>query len=115
MVALRLILSLELATVVVNVYICAWSFAAVSVPMEEEEDQLLNDPAQQMKLYIGDVRGIQGHQNSCYMDSTIFGLYALSGIFDIIFLEPNLVVTSVQSRKAVSELLWKGIVNPLRK
>ena len=83
--------------------------------MEEEEDQLLNDPSVQMRLYVGDGRGIQGHQNSCYLDSTIFGLFALSDIFDTLFLEPNQAITSVQSRKTVSELLWKGIVNPLRK
>ena len=83
--------------------------------MEEEEDQLFNDPAQQLSLYIGNMKGIQGHQNSCYLDSTIFGLFALSDIFDIIFDEPNQAITSVQTSKAVSELLWKGIVNPLRK
>ena len=62
-----------------------------------------------------DNREIQGHQNSCYLDSTIFGLFALSDIFDTMFLEPNQAITSVQSRKAASELLWEGIVNPLRK
>ena len=111
------------------------------MPTEEQEDQLLVDPSQsdlfnlqlsmfqwrnkrirycndlsqQMMLYIGNMKGIQGHQNSCYLDSTIFGLFALSDIFDTMFLEPNQTITSDQNRKAVSELLWKGIVNPLRK
>ena len=89
--------------------------AAVSVPMVEEEDQLLNDPTQQMRLYVGDVKGIQGHQNSCYLDSTIFALFALSDIFDTIFLEPNQAITIDKNTKAVIELFWKGIINPLRK
>ena len=99
----------------VDVYQFFFIVAAVSVPMEEEKDQVLHDPTQQIRLYTGNMKGIQGHQNSCYLDSTIFGLFALSDIFDTMFLEPNQAITSVQSRKAVSELLWKGIVNPLRK
>ncbi|XP_019849469.1 PREDICTED: ubiquitin carboxyl-terminal hydrolase CYLD-like [Amphimedon queenslandica] len=63
------------------------------------------------KLYIGDAHGIQGHHNSCYLDSTVFGLFALSDSFDeLIFKEP----TEEVGRK-VKEFLWKGIVNPLRK
>ena len=65
---------------------------------------------------MGEGRGIQGNRNSCYLDSTLFGLFALSDIFDEMFLEvttnPNIQGVN---RKAVSEMLWKGIVNPLRK
>ena len=87
-------------------------YTALHMPTEEQEDQFVADPSQQIALYIGNMKGIQGHQNSCYLDSTIFGLFALSDIFDTMFLEPN---TSDQNRKAVCERLWKGIVNPLRK
>ncbi len=83
--------------------------------MEEQTDQFLVDPNEQMVRYIGNRRGIQGHQNSCYMDSTIFGLFALSDAFDSIFLAPDQSITTDQNRKRVANLLWKGIVNPLRK
>ncbi len=83
--------------------------------MEEQTDQFINDPTEQMLRYIGNSRGIQGHQNSCYLDSTLFGLFALSDVFDSMFLAPDQSITTDQNRKRVANLLWKGIVNPLRK
>ncbi len=81
--------------------------------MEEQTDQFILDPAEQMLRYIGNSRGIQDHQNSCYLDSTLFGLFALSDIFDTMFLGPDQSID--HNRKHVTDLLWKGIVNPLRK
>ncbi len=78
--------------------------------MEEQTDQFIL--VTQMLRYIGNSRGIQGHHNSSYIDSTLFGLFALSDIFDHMFLYP--IITD-QNRKRVADLLWKGIVNPLRK
>ncbi len=89
-------------------------YIAIQVPMEEQTDQFINDPTEQMMRYIGNSRGIQGHQNSCYLDSTIFGLFALSDVFDSMFLDQSSITTD-QNRKRVADLLWKGIVNPLRK
>lgn len=57
--------------------------------------------------YIGEEKGIQGHQNSCYLDATVFGLFALSHEFDDLFLRDK------DSR--VGFILWEKIVNPLRK
>ena len=37
--------------------------------------------------FIGDKRGIQGHHNSCYLDSTLFAMYGLTGVFDDLILE----------------------------
>ena len=75
-----------------------------------EETDTIGSP-ELFNLYIGDRRGIQGHHNSCYLDSTVFGLFALSDSFDdLIFKEP----TEEVGRK-VKYFLWKGIVNPLRK
>ena len=99
-------------------------FTAMQVPDWEEEDQVV--PADQFKKYIGNERGIQGHLNSCYLDATIFGLFGLSDVFDSLFLENvNLGLTSLQSpasespaqqvQKDIGSMLWKGIVNPLRK
>ncbi len=88
------------------------STTALQVPFEENADQTtVPDPFH----YVGDQKGIQGNQNSCYLDSTLFGLFALSDIFDEMFLEIVHSTTSDINRQAISNLLWKGIVNPLRK
>ena len=91
--------------------------------MPEWEDQDQHIAGDQIVKYIGDERGIQGHQNSCYLDATIFGLFALSDVFDSLFLD-NAALTSLQIsspvgpaqqvQREISSMLWKGIVNPLR-
>ena len=78
--------------------------------MEESHDQVVKHG--QVKEYIGEGKGIQGHQNSCYLDSIVFGLFAASDVFDDIFLEQKL---GDPAGDEVKNLLWKGIVNPLRK
>ena len=97
---------------------------AITVPDWEELDQTVQ--VEQYRRYIGDERGIQGHQNSCYLDATIFGLFALSDVFDTLFLAnitslntlqpPNEdTAAKLQVQRDIGNLLWKGIVNPLRK
>ena len=61
--------------------------------------------------YIGVERGIQGHQNSCYLDATLFGLFALTNEFDTMFLPK----TGDSEATTIGNILWKNIVNPLRK
>ena len=80
------------------------------VAFEEERDQFVD--LGQIDKYIGEAKGIQGHQNSCYLDSTVFGLFALSDVFDSIFLDQK---AGDPAGDEVRHLLWKGIVNPLRK
>ena len=90
---------------------CHFSHTALDyVYFDEERDQVIN--AGQIYEYIGEQKGIQGHQNSCYLDSTVFGLFALSDVFDSMFLEPG---KADPTGDEVKHLLWKGIVNPLRK
>lgn len=79
------------------------------VPHEELSDQHI-DP-NQIEKYLGNERGIQGHQNSCYLDATVFGLFGLSDVFDSMFLKPSINPTEQE----VSTILWKCIVNPLRR
>ena len=86
---------------------------ALAVAMEEEVDQHLLDPPQQMMKYLGNEKGIQGHQNSCYLDTTVFGLFALSDVFDDMFLRAT--EGAEGNKRTIKALLWKGIVNPLRK
>ena len=40
-------------------------------------------------IHTGIKKGIQGHQNSCYLDSTLFGLFAYSTVFDDLFLKDS--------------------------
>ena len=85
---------------------------ALQAPLVEREDQTAVPSADK---YLGEGRGIQGHYNSCYLDSTLFGLFALSDAFDSVFLgvvseKPGDVI-----RKAVCDLLAQKVVNPLRK
>ena len=61
--------------------------------------------------YIGDEHGIQGHHNSCYLDATVFGLFALSDSFDMMLLEEP----QIDIGRKIKHILWKGIVNPLRR
>ena len=79
------------------------------VALEEEQDQYIMPG--QINKYIGEGMGIQGQQNSCYLDSTVFGLFAVSDVFDSIFLERE----QGPAGDEVKHLLCKGIVNPLRK
>ena len=104
------------------VYLLSFPHTALQVSDWEPQDQTV--PGDQFLKYIGDERGIQGHQNSCYLDATIFGLFALSDVFDSLFLNSE-VYTSImqggsgtpaqQVQRDIGEKLWKGIVNPLRR
>ena len=85
-----------------------YSAALIGYPLEERAYQTIE--YNQMMKYLGDQRGIQGHQNSCYLDATMFGLFALSEVFDSILYEAR-----DEAGKEISDILWKGIVNPLRK
>ena len=80
-----------------------------AAPLEEKEDTI--GGPELFNRYIGDKHGIQGHQNSCYLDSAVFGLFALSDSFDDLLLEePN-----DKLGEEIKHILWKGIVNPMRK
>ena len=79
------------------------------MPLEEPADQYIG--YNQIRRYFGENRGIQGHQNSCYLDATVFGLFALSDVFDPMFLNE----ARDPAGQAIKDILWKGIVNPLRK
>ena len=78
------------------------------VAYEELRDQFIN-PGQILE-YIGEGKGIQGHPNSCYLDSVLFGLFAAVDVFDSMFLEHD---QGDPVGGEVRHLLWKGIVNPL--
>ena len=65
-----------------------------------------------VRRYIGNERGVQGHQNSCYLDATVFGLFSVTDVFDQLFLPKD---SDDQDARDIAGIHWKGIVNPLRK
>lgn len=54
--------------------ICSCMFASSSVPpFEESEDYAPPIPeSEALSLLVGRMKGIQGHINSCYLDTTLF-------------------------------------------
>jgi len=60
---------------------------------------------------LGNDKGIQGDSNSCYMDSTIFCMFAYSDVFDPLL---HVKVHKKQPIKDLQRLLRENIVNVLR-
>ena len=58
------------------------------------------------------IKGIQGQQNSCYLDATLYGMFAFSNAFDALFLERKHMN---DFELQVKNILVQKIVNPLRK
>uniref|UniRef100_A0A8D2HRS6 Ubiquitin carboxyl-terminal hydrolase CYLD n=1 Tax=Urocitellus parryii TaxID=9999 RepID=A0A8D2HRS6_UROPR len=66
-----------------------------------------------LEIMIGKKKGIQGHYNSCYLDSTLFCLFAFSSVLDTVLLRPK-EKSDVEYYSETQELLRTEIVNPLR-
>ncbi|XP_039618815.1 ubiquitin carboxyl-terminal hydrolase CYLD isoform X1 [Polypterus senegalus] len=66
-----------------------------------------------LEVMVGKKKGIQGHYNSCYLDSTLFCLFAFSSVLDTVLLRPR-SKSDVESYRETQELLRTEIVNPLR-
>lgn len=58
----------------------------------------------------GDMKGIQGHCNSCYMDAALFSLFSCSSALDSLLFKP-----ASHPDKEIQRTLREEIVNPLRK
>jgi len=61
----------------------------------------------------GSHRGIQGYNNSCYLDVTLFSLFAYSSCIDRIVLRPR-DKSDIAEYVSVQKLLMEEIVNTLR-
>ncbi|XP_064130127.1 ubiquitin carboxyl-terminal hydrolase CYLD isoform X4 [Loxodonta africana] len=66
-----------------------------------------------LEIMIGKKKGIQGHYNSCYLDSTLFCLFAFSSVLDTVLLRPK-EKNDVEYYSETQGLLRTEIVNPLR-
>uniref|UniRef100_A0A8C5QTH2 USP domain-containing protein n=1 Tax=Leptobrachium leishanense TaxID=445787 RepID=A0A8C5QTH2_9ANUR len=62
-----------------------------------------------LEKMVGLRRGIQGHHNSCYLDTTLFSLFTFSSVLDHILQSPEICDAKVQ------RILRQDIVNPLRR
>ncbi|XP_065358711.1 uncharacterized protein CYLD isoform X3 [Calliphora vicina] len=62
----------------------------------------------------GNFKGIQGHHNSCYLDVTLFSMFAFTPVFDAILYRPP-EKDDISHYTEVQTVLREVIVNPLRK
>ncbi|KAM8946979.1 ubiquitin carboxyl-terminal hydrolase CYLD-like [Pelodytes ibericus] len=62
-----------------------------------------------LEKMVGLRKGIQGHHNSCYLDTTLFSLFAFSSVLDHILHSPEVCDAKVQ------RILRQDIVYPLRR
>ncbi|XP_059836824.1 ubiquitin carboxyl-terminal hydrolase CYLD isoform X4 [Hypanus sabinus] len=75
--------------------------------IEEDVPPIHED--QVLYLMEGRRKGIQGHYNSCYLDSTIFSLFSFTSVLDSILHRPG------GHDEKIQQILREDIVNPLRK
>ncbi|XP_069757706.1 ubiquitin carboxyl-terminal hydrolase CYLD isoform X2 [Narcine bancroftii] len=66
-----------------------------------------------LAIMVGKKKGIQGHYNSCYLDSTLFCMFAFSSVLDTVLLRPE-EKEDVEFYTETQDLLRTEIVNPLR-
>ncbi|KAJ8278205.1 hypothetical protein GJAV_G00085050 [Gymnothorax javanicus] len=64
---------------------------------------------QVLQRLVGRMKGIQGHCNSCYMDSALFSLFSCSSVLDSL-----LYMSTHRQDEPVQTTLLQLIVNPLR-
>ncbi|XP_055337442.1 ubiquitin carboxyl-terminal hydrolase CYLD-like [Paramacrobiotus metropolitanus] len=65
------------------------------------------------KICSGRKRGIQGHKNSCYLDATLFSMFAFTNVFDEILTRPRRK-RDIHGYEEVQHALREAIVHPLR-
>ncbi|XP_070536121.1 ubiquitin carboxyl-terminal hydrolase CYLD-like isoform X2 [Ptychodera flava] len=87
------------------------AFGQYDSPMVEE---YIAPPDELTPELIGFGKGIQGHHNSCYLDTTLYSMFAFSLAFDELILR-DMGGSDLQQFEEVQNILKSGIVNPLRK
>ncbi|XP_044175285.1 ubiquitin carboxyl-terminal hydrolase CYLD-like [Acropora millepora] len=74
---------------------------------------IIAPPGSLREEFCGKMRGLQGHQNSCYLDATLFSMFAYSWVFDTL-LHRKRRETDLPEYDEVQSVLREAIVNPLR-
>ena len=70
-------------------------------------------PSSLEDMHCGTMRGLQGHHNSCYLDATLYSMFAFSSVFDTL-LHRQRKDTDLPEYSDVQLVLRESIVNPLR-
>lgn len=85
-----------------------------SVPLFEDsgEDAAPVPESEALSLFVGKMKGIQGHINSCYLDATLFSLFSSSVTLDNSCLRPADTERPITCslRKIVNRLRRQGFV-----
>lgn len=82
-------------------------------------------PSSHEEQYIGTWKGVQGDQNSCYMDASMFAMFSYLTIFDNFLRDPendaddkkkvSIDPSVAAERQEFRDIILHQIVNPLRK
>eukprot|EP00117_Sycon_ciliatum_P040843 scpid60274/ scgid29954/ Ubiquitin carboxyl-terminal hydrolase CYLD; Deubiquitinating enzyme CYLD; Ubiquitin thioesterase CYLD; Ubiquitin-specific-processing protease CYLD len=83
-----------------------------SLPAMQESEPVRDTCPPANAIMAGRKKGIQGHHNSCYMDSTLFAMFAHSLAFDGTL---HKAAARSEGAEGVRRHLLENIVNPLRK
>lgn len=67
-----------------------------------------------LKNFLGKSRGIQGHNNSCYLDATLFAMFSSTTLFDSLLYRPS-NKNDIPEYQEIQRILREDIVRPLRK
>ena len=82
--------------------------------MPSPEVQGITMPPETLKdEHCGTMRGLQGHHNSCYLDATLYSMFAFSSVFDTL-LHRQKKDGDLEEYDKVQTVLKTLIVNPLR-
>lgn len=71
------------------------------------------NPNLAMRNMLGKSRGIQGHNNSCYLDATLFSMFATTTLFDSLLYRPA-NGDDIPEYEEIQRILRENIVRPLR-
>jgi len=66
-----------------------------------------------LKKHLGKSRGIQGHNNSCYLDATLFAMFSSTTLFDSLLYRPQ-NERDIPEYREIQRILREELVKPLR-
>eukprot|EP00116_Pleurobrachia_bachei_P019322 sb/3479584/ len=80
-------------------------------PVESGRIEGKVDPPKSISAnYIGRMRGIQGNRNSCYLDATLYAMFAFDSTMDYMLSSP----LDTELRRDIQVRMREEVVNPLR-
>lgn len=95
-----------------TVLCCCMISAFGSLPSPDVKG-ITQPPKSLEETQCGTMRGLQGHHNSCYLDATLYSMFAFSSVFDTL-LHRQKKDNDLAEYNKVQTVLREWIVNPLR-